>query len=212
MATKPYVVDFGKIKDRGPFNPTHIDEGDYIATCTHFQDGESKAGNPMWSFGFKIPGKAGTFPYHIVIDGTQDWKIKNMIIACGMALPKSRAKVAPERFLKRKFGVTMVDDEYEGRLKSVINDMIPQADVTTNGAGKKRRPVDDDDDEDLEEDDVEEDDEDEEDEEPEPPRRKRAAAKKAAPRKAAARKRRARDEDEDEDEDEDLDELDLDEV
>jgi hypothetical protein len=210
MATKPYVVDFGKIKDRGPFNPTHIDEGDYVATCVHFQDGESKAGNPMWSFGFKIPGKAGTFPYHIVIDGTQDWKIKNMIVSCGMALPKARAKVAPERFLKRKFGVTMVDDEYEGRLKSVINDMMPYGDVASNGAGKKRRP-DDDDDEDLEEDDVEEDDEDEEDEEPEPPRRKRAAAKKAAPRKAATRKRRARDEDEDEDE-EDLDELDLDEV
>lgn len=218
------IIDFSNVKERGNFNPKHIESGDYLATVTKVEQQDSKAGDPMWVFTFELEDvPRATYPHYCVLTDNQYWKIKNLFAATGVDVGRRKVKVDPNKVIGKQVGVGMEDDEYEGRLKSVIMDVFPADDldgvdtdvepeeddleedeIEEEPAPKKKRkrpaPVEEEDDEDEDEED-----EDEEEEEPAPKRR----AKKAPAKKAPARKKkRPVDDDEDEDEDElEIDEL-----
>lgn len=201
------IIDFSNVKERGNFNPKHIDSGDYAAVISKVEETESKAGDEMWVFTITLDDvPRATYPHYCVLSDTQYWKIKALFEAAGVNVGKRKVKVDPNRLIGKSIGVGIEDDEYEGRLKSVIVDVFPpdelddtegdeedeleEDEVEEEPAPKRRakkRPAE-------PEEDEEEDDDEEEEDEPEPP--KKRAAKKAPSRK----KKRPVEDEEDEDE------------
>lgn len=188
MATKK-ILDFSNVKEQGNFNPRNVPEGDYIAKITAVDEGESKSGTDQWIFTFEVEGvRGGKYPYYCGLVENQLWKIRNLFTAAGITVPKKRVGVDPNKLVGKIVGVELVDDEYEGRMKSVINSIFDKSEVGESDfvadeeededdvpapkktAKKKAAPV------------VEEDeDEDDEEEEEEAPAPKRRAKKKVAP-------------------------------
>lgn len=197
---KKRTLDFTNVKDRGPFNPKHKDDGEYTGKITAVYETESKVkddgsgGDDMWVFAFQLDDdRTATYPYYCVMTENQLWKIRNLIESVGLKGPKSRATVDPNKLLNKPVGVVLITDEYEGKMKSVIDSFIAVDGVSSaddedveveddeeiieeeeapkpkRRAAKKPAPVEDDDDEDDEE------------EEPEPPKRKPARKRKPEP-------------------------------
>lgn len=188
MATKK-ILDFSNVKEQGNFNPRNVPEGDYIAKITAVDEGESKQGTEQWIFTFEVEGvRGGKYPYYCGLVENQLWKIRNLFTAAGITVPKKRVGVDPNKLVGKIVGVELVDDEYEGRMKSVINAIFDKSEVGESDFVA---------DEEEDEDDVpapkkvttkkkaavveDEDDEDDEEEEEEAPAPKRRAKKKVAP-------------------------------
>jgi hypothetical protein len=212
------VIDFTNVKDRD-FNIKHLPPGDYPAKITKVIDHQAKSGNDNWLYSFTIttgPGKGAVYPYYAGLDTEQAWKIRNIYAACGVTIPKKKVRLKREQVLNRTCAVTLDDDEYEGKLKSVIAAVIPLSDI---GKGDEDVAEADEDDEEVEEtplprrrkakpaavveaeEEEEAEDEDEDEEEAAPPPRRtkpKPAAAKAKPKPAVA-----------EDDDDELEELEL---
>lgn len=190
---KVRTLDFTGVKDRGNFNPRHREPGEYLARIVAVEEGTSKNDNLQLIFTVQIEGdKRSSYPIYCGLDSKSLWKIRALITAVGLPTPTGRAKVNPNALLNKVFGILLEDDEYEGRVKSKVQDFWPKAEGgpyenAELGSKSKSRKVED-----------EDDDEDEDDEEDEPPARK--------PAKKAAKKAPVVEEDDDEDEEEDDDE------
>lgn len=225
------VLDFTNTKEGGAaFNKKRVAAGDYLARVTAVRDAPTKdTKEAQWLFTIELLEKHTDrkFPYYCKLVENQLWKVRNLCLASGIAVPKKKVKLDPNRLVGKTIGVTLDDDEYEGKLQSVVTQTFPAAELD----GDSSEPEDDEDEEGTEEDEeeedapeaaedeAEEDEEDEEEEEPEPAPVKRRA-KAAAPaasipgqRKASptATKRRAAPKVEEVD-DEELEELDLEDI
>lgn len=197
MAASEQVVDFTNVKDGGEaFNKKRQPAGDYKAKILSVKDAPTKeTKEAQWLFAIQVG--SGTYPYYCKLVENQFWKIRNLLVAAGMNVPKKRVKVDPNKLVGKTIAVTLEDDEYNGKLQSNIASTFPVSELDDQ--------VDDEDDAEDEEDEVEtpppakkkaapvvEDDDEEEEEEPAP------KAKKKAPAPA--------------DDDDDLEELDIDDV
>jgi hypothetical protein len=180
---KVRILDFTGVKDRGQFNPRRREPGEYLARMVAVEEGTSKNDNLQLIFTVQIEGdKRSSYPLYCGLDQKSLWKLRSLITAVGLPTPTGRAKVNPNSLLNKVFGVLLEDDEYEGRVKSKIQDWWPKDEggpyENAGASSTKSRQV-----------------EDEEDEEDEAPPRK--PAKKASKRPVEP------EEDDDEDEDED---------
>jgi len=182
------VMDFTNVKEGGgQFNKLHQRAGGYPAVIVKVQDAPSKKDDVMqWLFTIKVG--QGTYPYYCKHVENQLWKVRNLFVAGGITIPKKRVKVDPNLVVGKKVGVVLEDDEYDGRVQSNIQAIIPLSELDEIG------PQDDDEDE-TDEDEAEE-------EEPTP-------AKKAAPAKAKAKPAPVAEDDDDDDE---LEEIEIEEL
>jgi hypothetical protein len=145
------------VRDAGQFNPQRVPAGDYRlivkAVNDHKKEGEKTS--VQWVFTMALVGRERlTYPYYVNhTDPKFAWKIRNLCIAAGMAVPKKRVKVDPNKLVGKTIGAALDDDEYEGKKKSVITATFPASDVTST-------PVKSDDPEDVEVEDVDTGDED----------------------------------------------------
>lgn len=209
MPASKKKVNFKGVKDRSPFRRKHLPEGDYRAKIIDVADHESNSGNSGWVWTIQVPKGNATYPYYTMLEDNQLWKIRNLLTAAGLKVPKKLVAVDPNKAIGKEIAVTLEDDEYEGRLRSSIEDVFPVRDLAPSD--------DDDDDEDDEvdeEDEVEEeedddtsddtsDDEDEdEDEEEEEP----------APKKSKSKKSKAKSKKKADDDDDELEELEIEEI
>jgi hypothetical protein len=215
MAAKVKTLDFSGVKDGGGnFRPRRRKEGDYYARITAVADHLSKEKNPGWVFTIKVEGDArATYPYYCGFDEGQLWKSRGLCIAAGLKVPSAKVKMDPNKLVNKVIGIALVDDEYEGRVKSQIDGVFPideLSDAMNEPSTKsKSRKAEEEDDEDEDEDEEPapakskkrqpEEDEDEDDEDDEPP----AKAKKG---KVSAAKKKSRDDEEDDDDEEEDDE------
>lgn len=207
MALPKIVVDFTNTKDRSGVNPIHQDPGDYrgiLKSVEHtISQTENKTPQLVYIIG-DADRPSATYRYNCPLTENSLWKIRNLLIAAGIEVPKKRLiiSVIAEKILGREIGMALDDNEFQGRVSSQIVHVFPVKDLPDD----ESTPIDDED---------EDEDEDEVEEEPAPPRRTRKAAapaKKAPAKKAPAKKTRKVEVEEEEDEDEDLDELDVDEL
>ena len=183
-------LDFTNVKDGGTFRKTRQEAGDYKGLITKAATVKKKdSKDEQWLFTIKVG--AGQYPYYCKHVENQLWKVRNIFVAAGITIPKKRVKVDPNMVVGKKIGVILEDDEYDGRVQSNIQAIIPLAELDEVG------PADDDEDE------TDEDDTEEEESEPTP------AAKKAAPAKAKAKAAPVVEEDEDDDE---LEEIEIEEL
>jgi len=149
------LLDFTKVKDQGEFNPVHQEAGDYVMQITGVTESKSKADNDMWTFVCKDVNRArATYPYRCTLNLDALWKVRNLFVACGIQVPKKKFNVDPNKLVGKQFGCSLEDEEYEGRMKSVIAAVFPASDVVAPTKTKKKKVEEVDEDEDIEDEDV----------------------------------------------------------
>lgn len=225
MAQKE-TLDFSQVRDAGNFNPKRKTEGEYLGTIVSFEDTKSKSGNKMWVYGIQLKSdRRAVYPVYCVLDVKSLWKLRDVLMACGVKVPKKKLNVDGNRLVGKDVGIFLEDDEYEGKPKSVITSFFPaseyegaDADGSADDEGEDdeveeeeeyedEAPADEDDEDSADDSDDEDDtdEDDEEDEEPPAKPAKKAPAKRSAPARAKTKKAApADDEDEDEMDVEDL--------
>jgi len=202
MAVKnEVVVDFSDVKESSGINPKHQEEGDYLLRIISADQKKTKDGDPMVLFLLQdVNLRGAVYPYYCPLTPKMLWKIRNLFIAAGQAVPKAKGKLDLNKVTGKEVGVTLADDEYEGRMRSTIDAVFHKDELEpTDDIDDVEDEVED---EEIEEDEVEEeapapkakkkaapapveeedDEEDEEDEEEEPapaPVKKKAKAKPA---------------------------------
>jgi hypothetical protein len=230
MAATTRVVDLSNVKEGGNFRPRRKPEGDYRAKIVKVDDHQPKdKSKPQgWVYTIQVDGDArSTYPFYVNPSPKEAWKIRQICEAAGIKLKLGKIKYDPNRVVGKAVGIALADDEYEGRVKSTIDDIFPVSEVGANADEDapeddvdavddevETPDIEDDEEEDepepepkpkrrkkkpAPEPEPEDDDEDEDEEEPPPPPKKKAKAKKAAPPPPA---------DDEDDEDLDLDDLD----
>lgn len=162
------ALDFTNVKEGGGlFNKKRQPAGDYRAKVTKVVDSPAKKdGVDQWLFTIQVG--TGTYPLYCKLVPDQLWKLRNLLMACGLNVPKARVKVNPQKAVGREIAVTLDDDEYDDGDKvhkqSQVTATFPLSELDGNAAENDE--------------DEEEDDDDEEEEEVTPPTTKK---KKAAP-------------------------------
>ena len=131
MGASAKAVDFSGVKDRGSFNPKQVAEGDYAATIVKVEDAEAKTGGDfMYVFTIKLQKYSQySYPYYCKLTENQLWKLRNIAVAAGLNVPKKRMKFDPNKVVGKTVGVTMEDDEYEGKMKSVVSAVFPVSEL-----------------------------------------------------------------------------------
>ena len=186
------TLDFTNVKENSGINPKHIESGEYLAKIVSVEELDAKDGTPMWLFVITPNDmRSAAYPYYCKLQDNQLWKVRNLFISAGLGnlvAGAKKAKINPNKVIGKQIGILLEDDEYEGKLKSVIDAVMPASDLEDGGVPADP-DVDDEDDDDEEEAPVVakkkrkpapvvEDDEDEEEEEEAPAPKKR---RKAAP-------------------------------
>ena len=171
-----HAVDFSNVKESSGINPKHQPEGDYLLKIIKVEE-TLKDEVPMWNFHCQAEDlKSAVYPFYCKLQENQLWKLRNLLIAVGIEVPKKRVGIDPNKLIGKIFGATLEDDEYEGKPKSVIAATFPASELDA------KEPEDDDDDED-------------EDEAPAPKAKKKGkAAPEPEPVKGKAKKAEADDE------------------
>ena len=126
-------IDFSKVKERGAFNPAHRPEGDYLGRVIKVEDSETQGGKPQWVF--TIKQGAATYPYRCQFEENVLWKIRNLFVACGFSVGKSRIDVDPNRCIGKDVGMTLTDHEYEGKVTSEIASVFPPSELNPDDIG-----------------------------------------------------------------------------
>lgn len=128
----PKVVDFTNVKDAaGSFNTKRVPSGDYLGKVVKVEDAPAKGdGVFMYLFTIKLEKYSQySYPYYCKLTENQLWKLRNLLIAAGINVPKKRIKLDPSKVVGKFIGVTMEDDEYEGKAKSVISSVFPASEL-----------------------------------------------------------------------------------
>lgn len=124
------AIDFSGVKDRGNFNTKRVPEGDYAAKIVSVEDTKAKDETDQYLFTVKLEKYSQlAYPYYCKLQENQLWKLRNIGVAAGLNVPKSRMKFDPNKLVGKTIGVTMADDEYEGKEKSVIDAVFPASEL-----------------------------------------------------------------------------------
>ena len=191
MASKKVKVDFTGVESF-----QRPSEGEHICKIVSAEFKQSQGGNDMIVVAFEVTkGKdkgARVYENYPLVENAL-WKLKGMLQAIGMKCD-GKVQLDLDKLIGKVCLITVIDDEYNGQVRSRVQECRKLAAVTE----------DEDDDEDEEDD--ENDGDDEEEEEPAP--KKKATAKK--PSKPAPKKKAAMNPPEEDDEEEDDDDWDED--
>jgi len=159
---KPLVakIDFSSVTEGSGIRPKQLPAGEYAATIKDVKAGNSKkTGTPQWCFLISPKSHPGAiYPYYCQLTAEQAWKIRQVLVAVGVSAPKSVKTIDASKLIGKDLGIILEDDEYEGKLKSVIDSLIPLAEVDEGDA-----PAADDEDDEPAEDDADDSADDEDD-------------------------------------------------
>lgn len=183
------IVDFTNTKERSGYNPKHQAPGDYAGIIKSVEYGKSqKNQTPMITYAIADEDMpSATYRYMCTLTEASLWKLRNILVAAGIPVKQAKVNIAAaaQKIVGRKIGMTLEDNEYDGKVNSQIVNVFPADDL----------PSDEDDDDD---------------DEPPAKATKKAPAKKAT--KKAAPVEDEEDTEDGDDEEEDLDELDIDDL
>jgi len=131
------TIDFSNVRDASGVNPMRIPSGDYLATVTKVEDAEAKDGTFQYLFIIKVKRfSQSAYPYYCKLQENQLWKLRNLFVAAGIAIPKGKVKLTPGKIVGRSIGVTIEDDEYEGKKKSVVQAVFPASELDIEGTAE----------------------------------------------------------------------------
>lgn len=181
MAATARAIDLSDVKEGGNFRPRRKPEGDYRAKIVKADDHQPKDKSKAagWVLTIMVEGDGrSTYPYYLSPEKNQVWKVAGICRAAGLNVKTARIRFDPNKLVNKTIGIALVDEEYNDRLKSVIDDVFLASEVGAN-ADEDPEIVDEDEDE-VYDDETPEDDEPEEEEEP-APAPKRTVRRKPAP-------------------------------
>lgn len=128
-------VDFTNVKDSSGINPKQMPEGDYHAVIRKVELVEKKsdpsAKQLLFTVGLKDHASVA-YPYYCGFEANVLWKLRNLMIASGVKAPKKAFSFDAEKLVGKEFGVSLEDDEYDGKMKSVIGAVFPLAELETD--------------------------------------------------------------------------------
>lgn len=135
---KPLVakIDFSNVTEGSSIRPKQLPAGEYAATIKDVKASNSKkTGTPQWCFIIVPKSHPGaSYPYYCQLTAEQAWKIRQVLVAVGVSAPKSVKTIDASKLIGKDLGIILEDDEYEGKLKSVIDSLIPLAEVDEGDA------------------------------------------------------------------------------
>jgi hypothetical protein len=155
------TVDFSNVGERqeGGVKAAHVPEGDYLLKALGCvkkwkKDEENGPGYLSWKFGIVAPSKhqhAGVVYFITSLKEEALWNLRNLMEDFGIKVPKSSVKIPIAEIIKKQLviGATLADDEYEGKVKSVIVATFKKSQYEEAGEGTE--DTDDDDDDEVEE-------------------------------------------------------------
>lgn len=215
-------VDFSDVKDSTGINPKHKPEGEYLLKISKAEVTKTKNDEPMVLFLLQATDdRSAVYPYYCPLTPASLWKIRTLFINLGLPVPKSKGKLNVGSTEGREIGVALEDDEYNGKMKSVIVNTFPANELEAVDSESDDEDYEDDVEEEEEEEapkakkrkaapvvEEDEDDEEEDEEEEEAPVVKKPSARtlKRRAEKAAAEKA-ALEAEEDEDDEEEEEEV-----
>jgi hypothetical protein len=135
MAATKRVVDLTDVKEGGNFRPKQKPEGDYKAKIVKADDHTPKkeGSEPGWVLTIQVEGDArSTYPYYLNPAQNQAWKIGTICRAAGLNIQNKRINFDPNKLVGKYIGLALVDDDYQGKPKSTIDDVFPVAEIQAN--------------------------------------------------------------------------------
>lgn len=131
-------LDFTNVQDGVMFNKKHYPAADYPAKVIKVQDAVKKDDKKVKMWLFTIAVKSGTYPFYCNrMASNQLWKIRNLAVACGVNVPKKRVNFDPNKLVNRSLAVTLDDEEYEGKMQSVVASTFPLSELEDEGDGEE---------------------------------------------------------------------------
>lgn len=127
------IVDFTNVKESSGFNPQHQEEGDYrgvIKSVEHSLSQNNK--NPMLTFAIGDADRpSAVYRYQCVLLETSLWKLRNLFVAAGINVPKKKLNISSvlPKLTGKEIGMSLADDEYEGKMRSMIAGVFPADDL-----------------------------------------------------------------------------------
>lgn len=128
---KKIKIDFTNTKERSSFNTKHVPSGLYKAKVTAVLEKEAGDGVPMLVYTFVLEDKRYAdrrFPYYCKLQQNQLWKLRDLLIAAGMSVPRKSVQIDPERIVNKTVVISLVDDSYNGIVRSTV-DNVYAADI-----------------------------------------------------------------------------------
>lgn len=149
------IVDFTNVRESSGFNPKHQPAGDYEGTIKTVEYGESNANKtPMLTYAIaSVDTPSAVYRYNCTLTEKSLWKLRNLLVAAGVNVPKKKLNISAvaEKILGKNIGMSLDDDEYEGKMRSQIVGVFPASDLPDEETPKaKKKAQDEDDAEDVE--------------------------------------------------------------
>lgn len=121
MVTKAIRLDFSKVEERGTINSKHIPEGLHKMRIDNFDDTEASDGVRMLVF-YLVPTdaryKTRRFAYYCKLQANQLWKLRDLLVAAGISVPKSAFNFKPDAAVGKLIAAEVEDETnatYAGR-------------------------------------------------------------------------------------------------
>lgn len=146
---KKIRLDFSTVEDKPAWNTRKIPEGMYKAKIVSVTQTEAQDGTPMLVYGFRLVNSqyaSRLFPYYCKLQQNQLWKLRDLLIAGGLSVPKKAQQIDPQKIVGSIVAVDICDDSYNGTVHSIVANVY-QANL-----------IDDTDDTDIDDDEIEIDD------------------------------------------------------
>lgn len=121
-----------------------IPEGDYILKVAKVQQKKSESsGNPYLSFTLKaVKGPAKglnkSIQHVCSLKKTALWNLRNLLEAAGKTVPSKAIKIDLDKLVNLEVGSSVVDDEFEGKKKSICASFFPVSEFAEGGDGEKK--------------------------------------------------------------------------
>lgn len=127
------IVDFTNTKERSGFNPKHQAPGDYRGLIKSVEYGKSAKNNtPMITYGVADADMpSATYRYMCTLTEASLWKLRNILVAAGIPVKQAKVNIAAaaQKIVGREIGMTLEDNEYDGKVNSQIVNVFPADDL-----------------------------------------------------------------------------------
>lgn len=136
---KVITIDFTDVRTDGGF--IRVPEGDYALELKSVSEevGED-SGKPYLKCSFEITdghkrGVGKTIWDNFSLQKQALWKFRGFLESCGKSVSSSKIKIPLEKLKGLKVAATLVDDEYEGKKKSIVASYFPLEDLGNTSDG-----------------------------------------------------------------------------
>lgn len=132
-------VDFEGVEAGSNFS--RIPEGDYAFKINKIDQKKGDKGNYLL-FHLKATkghpkGVGKVIPHNCSLTKQSLWNLRNLIEACGKPVPSKAVNLDLDKMVGWELAGTVVDDEYEGKKKSVVSGFFPVSDLSDTNTEKE---------------------------------------------------------------------------